>query len=231
MNTPPSVSVPFVNTRSPYRRNVHSQRKSTTPITPPLQSLLSTPLEGDDFTPAQIEELKRHIQRTLPILPGEDLNLFLRAVFEDPSVVSAYMSAMEVQDGQSSQSYLPFDLAWQAGKQAHGSALLLPHEKPLAWVGAFTFSCGLFQCTDIFQRKINDTHAKEPKQVRDARYLVLADAFHLLRNRNNAVGETLGAAMDVLNAHDCDPDQIARIGTAVRLANLRIESLWGLCHV
>jgi hypothetical protein len=39
--------------------------------------ILSTPLEGDEFTPAQIAELARYIQRTLPMLPGDDLNLFL----------------------------------------------------------------------------------------------------------------------------------------------------------
>ena len=109
--------------------------------------------------------------------------------------------------------------------------MLLPHEKPLAWVGAFAYSCGLFLKTDPVHQKTSEIHAMDPRQVREARYLVLAEAFHVLRNRNNAVGETLGAAMGVRNPHDCDPDQIARIGTAVRLANLRIESLWGLRHV
>ena len=109
--------------------------------------------------------------------------------------------------------------------------MLLQHEKPLAWVGAFAYSCGLFLNTDPVHRKTSEIHAMDLRQVRETRYLVLAEAFHVLRNRNNAVGETLGAAMGVLNPHDCDPDQIARIGTAVRLANLRIESLWGLRHV
>ena len=228
MNIQPFVSAPV---RRPFRRTARSKNICTGPITPPLHSILSTPLEGDEFTPAQIAQLSRYIQRTLPMLPGDDLNLFLSTLFEDQTMVSVYMRAREVQETQSSRICLPFDLAWQAGARAHVSALLLPHEKPLAWVGAFAYSCGLFLNTDPVHRKTSEIHAMDPRQVRETRYLVLAEAFHVLRNRNNAVGETLGAAMGVLNPHDCDPDQIARIGTAVRLANLRIESLWGLRHV
>jgi hypothetical protein len=217
--------------RRTFRRTARSKNICTGPITPPLDSILSTPLEGDEFTPIQIAELARYIQRTLPILPGDDLNLFLSTLFEDQSIVSVYMRAREVQETQSSRICLPFDLAWQAGARAHGSALLLQHEKPLAWVGAFAYSCGLFLSTDPVQQKTSEIHAMDPRQVRETRYLVLAEAFHVLRNRNNAVGETLGAAMGILNPYDCDPDQVARIGTAVRLANLRIESLWGIHHV
>ena len=228
MNIQPTTSAPAV---SPFRRNVRSRNSCTGPITPPVQSLLSTPIEGDEYTPGQVAELAGYIQRMLPILPGEDLNLFLATLFQDRTMISVYMRAREVQEEASSRICLPFDLAWQAGVRAHGSALLLPHEKPVAWVGAFAYSCGLFLSTDPVHQTTCQTHAMDPLQARHTRYLVLAEAFHVLRNRNNAVGETLGAAMGLLNPHDCDPDQIARIGTAVRLANLRIESIWGPRHV
>jgi hypothetical protein len=169
MNIQPFVSAPV---RRPFRRTARSKNICTGPITPPLHSLLSTPLEGDEFTPAQIAELARYIQRTLPMLPGDDLNLFLSTLFEDQTMVSVYMRAREVQETQSSRICLPFDLAWQAGARAHGSALLLPHEKPLAWVGAFAYSCGLFLNTDPVHRKTSEIHAMDPRQVRETRYLV-----------------------------------------------------------
>lgn len=227
MNIQPSVSSSLGR---PGRRPVASRPVSPGPMTPPLQSILSTPLEGDDFTRSQITELSRYIQRTLPMLAGEDLNLFLNTLFEDRTMVSVFMRGREVHEDCGSRFHLPFDLAWQAGVRAHGSALLLPHEKPLAWVGAFAYSGGLFLCADPIHRPDIGNDAMDAKRVRNMRYLVLAEAFHVLRGRNNAVGETLAAAMGLMNTQDCDPDQIARIGAAVRLANLRIESLWGFSH-
>ena len=58
----------------------------------------------------EIAELARYIQRTLPMLPGDDLNLFLSTMFEDQTMVSVYMRAREVQETQSSRICLPFDL-------------------------------------------------------------------------------------------------------------------------
>jgi hypothetical protein len=231
MNIQSSVSTPVFRTG---RRFVAGRQVNTGPLTPPLQSLLSSPIPpGHDFTPAQIKELTRYIHRTLPILPGDELNLFLSTLMEDASVVAVLMRPREVQEEQEradSRVHLPFDLAWQAGVRAQGSALLLPHEKPIAWVGAFAYSCGLFMCADPIYREDAGTEPLDPKRVRNMRYLVLAQAFHELRNRNNAVGEALAAAMGLMNPDDGEPDQIARIGTAVRLANLRIESLWGFHH-
>lgn len=227
MNIQPSVSSSRGRTG---RRPVTSRPVSPGPMTPPLQSILSTPLEGDDFTRSQITELSRYIQRTLPMLPGEDLNLFLNTLFEDRTMVSVFMRGREVHEDHGSRFHLPFDLAWQAGVRAHGSALLLSHEKPLAWVGAFAYSGGLFLCADPVYRESSRADPMDPSRIRNMRYLVLAEAFHVLRSRNNAVGETLAAAMGLMNTQDCDPDQIARIGAAVRLANLRIESLWGFNH-
>lgn len=162
--------------RRTFRRTARSKNICSGPITPPLHSILSTPIEGDEFTTDQIAELARYIQRTLPMLPGDDLNLFLSTLFEDQTMVSVYMRARKVQETQSSRICLPFDLAWQAGARAHGSALLLPHEKPLAWVGAFAYSCGQFLNTDPVYRKTPEIHAMDLRQVREARYLVLAEA-------------------------------------------------------
>jgi len=126
MNIQPFVSAPV---RRPFRRTGRSKNICTGPITPPLHSILSTPLEGDEFTPVQIAELARYIQRTLPMLPGDDLNLFLSTLFEDQTMVSVYMRAREVQETQSSRICLPFDLAWQGGARG-------PAGRPLSASGS-----------------------------------------------------------------------------------------------
>lgn len=226
MNIPSSAPSALGRYNSRGRYTTPRRAVRTVPTIPPLQSILSTPIEGAEFSPGQIVELSRYILRTLPTLPGDDLNGFLYTLFNDGSVVTAYMRTLEVREVDGFRLYLPFDLAWQAGVRAHGSELLLPHEKPLAWVGAFAYSAGRFVRSNPEHGGASAAHALDAQQARYMRYLVLADALNNLRKRNSAMGETLAVALGLTNSHECDPDQVARIGAAVRLANMRIESIW-----
>lgn len=54
----------------------------------------------------------------------------------------------------------------------------------------------------------------------------LEDGLRSLRFSEPALGATLTAAMEMGDFGDSDPEQVARLITARRLANLRIEDMW-----
>lgn len=197
----------------------------------PLVRILGTHVEPDRFTGPQLDRLRRHVATSVPLLPTPDLDRFLGELFSAPEVVSAYFRPTLIHDRADpelpTRNVLPFDVAMAAAKKAAASPSLLPHERGLAWLAAYTYPCGIFAAADPSLRPLPEVDLiTQQSDVKALRSMLIRDALRRMRNRNQPLGDTLAAVMDLGIDEQCDPQQIARILTAVRLAVVGIEQMW-----
>lgn len=195
----------------------------------PLQHWVSTAVRAGSPDDAQLLEIAAKLPVCLPALTDPLMRQFLHDMFSDRMVLSAYFQEHELEVGGQIQRVLPFNLAWQAGRQAHGSQPLLPHEKSLAWVGAFAYGSGLFLAMDPNMRPtLQDQTSVSSQFVQHLRSMALAAPLRRLKGKHAGMADLIAAAVSVSHADDGenDADQAGRLAAAVRLANLKVEALW-----
>jgi hypothetical protein len=121
---------------------------------------------------------------------------------------------------------IPFAEASRAAGRAYKSTLLEPRERSLAYVAAMLFSCGMFHSQHpVFRPKGRNFN---PGRVywRKVGQMLLESGLLDLRDRNRTLGEVMTVVLGFAGDGHCDPQQAARIGTAVYLTNLRVTALW-----
>lgn len=198
------------------------------PAPSPIEAILGERVNGA-FTPEQIEILREHVARSIPPLPEPGLERFLGSLMDSPAVVSAYFRPTRVVSAVNHevvQVVLPFDFALEAGRKAASAHILLPQERPVAWLAAFTYPVARFYVADTGRGPDAFTELPTQEHLSSLRGWLVEDALRGMGWRHAALAETLRAALGFEPSEVCEPQQVARLVGAVRLATLRIEQLW-----
>lgn len=196
-----------------------------------LTTILGTPADPECFTDTQLDRLRRYAVAAAPTLPLRELEAFIGELFIAPEVVAAYFRPVTVHDGanprQPTRQVLPFELATVAARKAAAMPGLAPHERAVAWAAAYTYPAGLFAAAESSMRvAVEAGRIKSFGEEQMLRAVLLRDAVRRLRRRNPALGATFAALMDFGSEDDCDPEQVARLAAAVRVAVLGIKQAW-----
>ncbi|MEI8170743.1 MAG: DUF3596 domain-containing protein [Rhodoferax sp.] len=113
-----------------------------------------------------------------------------------------------------------------AAQRAYRSSLPQQHERSLTYVAALLLPCGMFyhQHPAFKQRGQNFTQSRAYWRMESSR--LLSPALRELRWRNSAIADILATVLGFDCGDDCDPQQVARIGTAAYLPNEWVTTLW-----
>ena len=162
----------------------------------------------------------------LPDIPQAGYDAFAHALVESGDLVSCYFEPQVIDVGGRREPLLPLEAAMRAGRRAASMSVVLPHERQVAYLAALLQPCGLFLCAQASTIEALGIRSLDNRRCNAARYILLVDAIAVLRRANPGLGSTLGAVLQVEGGDDVDPDQVARIATAVRLATLRLNAIW-----
>lgn len=198
-------------------RNDWRRAPRATPTPSPLQRLIGRAVsQRSDLSESDKVKLRVHALRMVPALGCKELDDFFINMIADEDVLWALFrpqpKRVTIMGQPELINFLPFDKALKAGQRARTSELLLPHERPAAWVAGFAWSIGTYAaacpCLNL------------PQRPAGLRALLLEEPLGKLKRCNPALGSTLAAALGCGDGEDCDPAQVGRIGAAGRLANL-----------
>jgi hypothetical protein len=199
------------------------------PARSPIEAILGERVSGP-FTTEQIERLRLHVAQSIPPLPDAGLDQFLGTLMDSVTTVSAYFRPTRLVDATASHGLvevvLPFDFALEAARKAAGMPSLLPQERALAWLAGFTYPVAHFYAADTSRGPDAFTQLPDAQRLQELRLALIEDPLRGLRRRHCALADTLGAALGCEPTDVCEPQQFARIVSAVRLATLRIQQLW-----
>ena len=180
------------------------------------------------------------------------METFINDVFDDECVVNAYFfpKCMEREgreistalntkavkavkpvvatkrDASFLDSWLPLEEAGHAARQAGCMKLIQPKERHLAQLAAFVSPCGLFYLSHVATVLGPESVVPTAAHTDAMREMLLEDALHKLRSRHARLGNTLAAVLGLTHDDDIDDDQVARITTAVYLANVKLNAIW-----
>lgn len=196
-----------------------------------LDQILGKHADPDSFSEPQLNRLRRYIAASVPVLPCSELETFLGELFLAPELVSAYFRPTVVGDlsnpALARRNVLPFEKALAAARKAQLMRVLLPQERGLAWLAAFTYPCGIFAAADpSLLPQMEGKRFAQPMDPRVLRSLLIEDGIRKMRVSNQPLADTFAAVLDFGVDEQCDPQQVARVLTAVRMAVVDIERLW-----
>lgn len=178
------------------------------------------------LAPCEVQFLRERLLGHLPPLHPAPLQHCVNQVFASDELVEAYCFPKTVSGQGGSQSarqsprfLIPLDLATKAARQAERMALVRPSERPLTYLAALLYPCALFHGAHPGLTP-SGTHPRP-----ELRGLLLEDALHSLRRIHPPQAATLSAVLG-LGAEGIDPDQVARLSTAVCLSHLSLTAQW-----
>jgi len=182
--------------------------------------------------PPSQPELQYKSWGLLKILRGfkvAGLEPFFNLILANTEVVQAYFEPRSLNVGSKNSAgqftFVPVNQSLLAASQAKRFEILLPHEKGLAGVAAFLHAGGLYFITSSLSGE-PCSPAQLSRFAREHSWAWLEDPLRALRSSNPALGATLTAGMEMGDFGECNQEQVARLITARRLANLGIEKLW-----
>lgn len=171
---------------------------------------------------------------------GPTLEEFVKRVFSDHNILDAYFLPKSIWDfmGEDQpitlpasgdlQELIPLDVASHAATQAMDMDLIKPAERFATQVAAFLYPCGLFYYALSQALPDKEGTILSYEQIGTLRGLLLERPLQYLREQDPGMGDTLTA---VLGLAVCEEDvslaQVARISSAVYIANLKVSSIWG----
>lgn len=145
-----------------------------------------------------------------------------------PKVIAEVASAGDPTHRSGLPTLIPMAAAMRAASQAAAMELIKPHERALVHLATIVYPCGLFLCARSQALSGREGAILNLEQVATMRGLLLARPSHHLRTQAPRLGDTLAA---VLGLAVCDEDvslaQVARISSAVYIANRKVSSIWG----
>jgi hypothetical protein len=195
----------------------------------PLDKVAGGCVDFENLSETQLRRLRAYAARRSPLRAFSELDYFLGSFFAEQEVIVAYFRPTRVPSAFGDRrlvQVLPIDYAAAAADRALRMEFLLPHERALAWAAALVYPCALFHAADP-NMQVRRGMVADRVALRSWRNRLTSDAMRELRLRNRALAETFAAALDLTTADDCDPEQLARICSSVRLASLQLEALWG----
>lgn len=202
------------------------------PIGTPLKNILQAPLGFDGFSDGQKTKLRKHIAATVPVMPCAELDQFLCDLFAQDDVLTAYFRPTELYIPQTTgarlKTVLPFDAALAAATRAGAMPALFPHERRLASLASLVYPCAVFHAADPALRSMTRSGPKGREQdLALLRQVLIEEPLRSLRRTNTVMAHTLAAALGANPADECEPHQLARLVSSVKLATVGIDQLWG----
>jgi len=168
------------------------------------------------------------------------LEEFLKMVFSDENILDAYFFPKPIWDFMGADQpvgfpasgalpdWIPKDVASRSAAQAASMALIRPCERRVTQLATFLYPCAHFYYARNQALSGREGVILNLEQVETMRSLLLARPLHHLRTKAPSLGATLAA---VLGLAVCDEDvsltQVARISSAVYIANLKVSAIWG----
>lgn len=156
------------------------------------------------------------------------LEEFMRDVLRHDLLVGAYFhpKRLEGLPPPKNPAWVPVTRAIRAARHAQSVADIQPEERRLTYLATLLHSCGLFYCS-----KNNDLLGLPVPPMgsecfRLARLFLLDGALQKLRTRHESMADTMAAVMDLPHGEYYDLDQVARVSSAIYLANLRLTGIW-----
>jgi hypothetical protein len=212
--------------------------KPRIPISRLLSVALGASAVGVTFPPGiqrldahEVAILRLQMQEQCPPFEDPDLLHFFEQVLANDEVVESYFCP-KVRRQVPGVIYhapavqIPFAEASRAAANAYKSTLLEPRERGLAYVAAILFSCGMFHSQHpVFRPKGRNFNPGRAYWRRVGQQL-LESSLVDLRDRNRTLGEVMTVVLGFAGDGHCDPKQVARIGAAAYVANLRVTVLW-----
>ncbi len=113
-----------------------------------------------------------------------------------------------------------------AARRAANKPGLARAERSVAGVAAYLYGLGLYQLSFELDRCKPPVLPIGLKHAQAHRHDLLDTPLRKLRSVQPELGAVLTAALELGSACDCEPEQLARVLTAVRLANLPTEQQW-----
>jgi hypothetical protein len=180
--------------------------------------------------PSEVQVLRQAMIKACDLQPGSALERFVKDALADAEIVESYFFPRIASQPvnmlpRKAQVLLPIEHALRAAHQAKAYGDLLPQERSLAFVAGLLYSCGVFHCTNPLFRPPGRNWAPSRSYAKKLMGLLLEDALLKLHSADAGLGQTLAAVLGVGDAQDCHPDQVARIGTAVYLANFAVTQM------
>lgn len=223
------MTIPSASTAVATRRAWPTLERRA-PAKSPVEALLGERVTGA-FTAPQIEKLREHVARSIPQLPDSNLDRFLGSLMDSAAIVSAYFRPTRVMASTAArqplmQLVLPFDFALEAARKAASAQILLPQERPVAWLAAFTYPVAHFYAADTARGPDAFTELPHQQRLSSLRHSLVEDALRAMGRRHGVLAQTLAAALGFEPSEVCEAQQVARLVSAVRLATMRIEQLW-----
>ena len=162
----------------------------------------------------------------------QQLESFLEAALEDSAVLQALSGERNVRyihprEGRRRLTVTATETSVRAAEVAQRYRALLPHERPVAGVGAFFYGLGAYHLYRTYKGRLNlPPLASALALAREERLQLLADPLRALRSSAPGLGSLMTEVLGQRIQEHTDRQQVSRVFTAVRLANLRTEQAW-----
>jgi hypothetical protein len=198
----------------------------------PARNLRAVPAKPYAWRPATPIEHRYQSWQILKVLRGfkvAGMERFFHSILANSGMVQAYFEprVLPVDFGKAAGqiNVMPFEESVSAAGKAKCFDILLRKEQGLAEVAAFLHGAGLYFITSSLGRDTCPDAKVSAHAAHEHNRAWLEDPLRALRSSNPALGATLTAGMEMGDFGECDPEQVARLITARRLANLGIEEL------
>lgn len=195
---------------------------------------LYTPSEPTRLNPQWVDLLRNRLHAERPQFGDMLLERFIHRVFADNLVLESYFQPKRAHlphphlakptAGKVVQ-LIPMQEAQRAARSAQRMDLLRPYERTFAYAAALVRPCGLFYCAHPFVQKSEGSTQVDTHRARELMACLLEDAVRDLSRQHHGKGQAMAAVLG-LGSMQGDPEQIARIASAVELSQLRLTDLW-----
>ena len=217
-----------MHSRGGLARPARSLQPITTAFVPQYREDEPTRLQAH-----QVSMLRNHLRNEVGPLSCAPLQLFLNVFFSDDLMIESYFQphALIDQVGTAFKACgmplraIPWVEAKRAALVARRAPNLSPLERSFVYAAAFVMPAGLFNLSHPY-RTSQGFELSDLWQARNATTLLAEAALQAMRRRHPALGWTMGALLGYSDGEDCDGEQLARMGAALHLSQLRVNELW-----
>jgi len=164
---------------------------------------------------------------------------FVQGVFSEEGLLDAYLYPKRVAgkgaDMGTTSAWIPLEAASRAAAQAVRMFQIRPYERCLTHIAAMLYPCGMFYCARAAALgQIEDLNGAPGmgsavgfEEFDLMRRQLLEAPLKKLRSRHAGLANTLAAVLTLpCDRQDTNEEQVARIASAVYLANRSVAAIW-----
>lgn len=187
------------------------------------------------MVPEAVDLMRRHLLQEIGPLPTSGLTRFVRTFLADDEMVESYFTYKVREDALgrtfAQRGRLLTATPWVEAKRAAVLAMRceavrgFKHEQAMVWVAAWAIPSGLFHLCHPHMKTIG-VELSDLVQARNEASLMVEDAVSAMRRVDPQAGDTLGAILGMGYDDGTDPQQLARLGTALHLSQRHINNMW-----